>query len=493
MAGCSIVINQAGKPAGVAGRAREDLVTGTAVTVAAVGGPFLAYSWTFQSVAENIIAGVKATSLFATPAASSSLISPIDQPGTFLVQLEVDSGSGLGATEADVASITFYAGPALNADPTLLPRRIPAFRERLQHNVPDAIDPSGNTEGWSREWLRWFAFIETLAASIAPVSPLSDVHFVDQGTAVVVGNDGAITKPWGSASLAIAALPNNATPHAILVTPADYSPEGLIAAPVGFVGTAAFQGLGEATAQTILPSLTFVASLTLVGITTGNLITSGTLITRNAIVGGVEAFNLDLHDTSVGAILCDGGSFFSEDGTHSDNIFTSGTLLTFRNCKFTVPMTFTFTGAAGIVDMDEESYRSAITAGAITVTNGAIDFPKPQLDQITLAAANDDLDFGVPIAWRLCTSAAAAQSGLVSTDHINGLLAPGPNEPAFKTILFTSGIFGPIDVINEAGTSAPANRILTTTGGAVVVCAISSTGIAHFIYDFVASRWRLFV
>jgi hypothetical protein len=154
-----IVINQAAKPPGVPGQAREDLVTGTAVSVAAVGGPFLAYSWTFIAKAINITAGLRATSLFATPAASSSLINPVDQTGTYLIQLAVDSGSGLGATEADVATITFYAGPALNANPALLPRRIPAFRERLQHNVPDAIDAAGNQEGWSREELRWYAYI----------------------------------------------------------------------------------------------------------------------------------------------------------------------------------------------------------------------------------------------------------------------------------------------------------------------------------------------
>lgn len=168
-----IVINQSGKTAGVNGRAREDLDTGTAISVAAVGGPFLAYSWTFLSKAINIVAGVRATSLFATPNASSSLINPIDQPGTYLVQLAVDSGSGLGATEDDVVSITFYAGPALNADPTQLPRRIPAFGERRQHNVPDAIDPLGNVEGWSREWLRWFAYIKNLIALVVPFSEIS--------------------------------------------------------------------------------------------------------------------------------------------------------------------------------------------------------------------------------------------------------------------------------------------------------------------------------
>lgn len=158
----AIVINQSGKPAGVAGQAREDLDTGTAVSLAAVGGPFLAYEWAFVYKAIDIVAGAEATTLFTAPTSSSTLANPIDREGTYEVQLSVDSGSGLGALDTDVVRITFYAGdPAvpLNPDPAELPRRIPAFSEMLEHNVPDVIQPAGNTQGWSREWLRWFASI----------------------------------------------------------------------------------------------------------------------------------------------------------------------------------------------------------------------------------------------------------------------------------------------------------------------------------------------
>lgn len=162
----AIVINQAGKPAGVDGQAREDLVTGVSVSLAAVGGPFLAYQWTWVSKPIDILAGAMANPLFGTSAASSTTASPITIPGTYEVQLAVDSGSGLGALDSDVVRITFYAGiagnyteGAVNVDPAELPRRRIAFSETIEHNVPDVIEPSGNTQGWSREWYRWFALL----------------------------------------------------------------------------------------------------------------------------------------------------------------------------------------------------------------------------------------------------------------------------------------------------------------------------------------------
>lgn len=164
-----IVLNQSGKPAGVAGQAREDLDVGTAVTAACVGGPFLAYEWTFVSKAIDILAGVESAALLGTPNATSTTIAPIDVPGTYEIQLSVDSGSGLGALDSDVVRITFYAGDpasetegAPNADPAELPRRGMAFSETTEHNVPDAIQPTGNTQGWSREWYRWFAVLRRL-------------------------------------------------------------------------------------------------------------------------------------------------------------------------------------------------------------------------------------------------------------------------------------------------------------------------------------------
>jgi hypothetical protein len=107
-----IIINQTGKPAGVAGQSREDLDTGVDVTLSASGGPFLAYRWRIVSKPIDILIPVASAALLTTPDAASPLLSPVDLPDTYLVELAVDSGAGLGAREGDVARRTFYAGPA---------------------------------------------------------------------------------------------------------------------------------------------------------------------------------------------------------------------------------------------------------------------------------------------------------------------------------------------------------------------------------------------
>jgi hypothetical protein len=152
-----IQINQG--TSGVAGQAREDIVLGTPVQLVAVGGPFLAYQWSIIDKAIDIVAGTQSAALIVAPTASTTQMSPIDTAGTYLVQVLVDSGSGLGALPADVARITFYAGPALAADPQELPRREMAFRETTEHNVPDVVFPSGNVRGWAQERLRWQAVL----------------------------------------------------------------------------------------------------------------------------------------------------------------------------------------------------------------------------------------------------------------------------------------------------------------------------------------------
>jgi len=153
-----ILIDQAGAPAGVTGFAREDLQTGVAVTLTATGGPFLAYQWSIIDRPVNMLAGVQSAALVTAPTAGVTQVSPIDQPGTYLVQVLVDSGSGLGANATDIARITFYAGPSaqpLASDVAELPRREMAFRESTEHNVPDVIFPGGNIRGWAQERQRW--------------------------------------------------------------------------------------------------------------------------------------------------------------------------------------------------------------------------------------------------------------------------------------------------------------------------------------------------
>lgn len=170
MAAVQILLSQTGKPPGTAGKSRTDFATGVAVQAQAVGGPFAAYQWSFVSKAINEAVGARASSAFGSATASTTSVSPIDVAGDYLIQLAVDSGSGLGATSDDVARIMFYAGdPAgdcttgpLNSDPAELPQRFPAFREQLEDNVNDAIDPSGNAEGWSRTMRRFKSVIDRI-------------------------------------------------------------------------------------------------------------------------------------------------------------------------------------------------------------------------------------------------------------------------------------------------------------------------------------------
>lgn len=158
-----IQVDQAAKPPGVPGEAREDLDTGTAVTLTATGGPFAQHQWTIIDRPVDIVTPAVSAAALSTPTAASTSVTPIDLEGTYLVEVAVDSGSGLGATADDIDRITFYAAPAtspLATDPAELPRRRPAFNEQLEHNVPDALFPGGNPRGWAQEWERWFKVLE---------------------------------------------------------------------------------------------------------------------------------------------------------------------------------------------------------------------------------------------------------------------------------------------------------------------------------------------
>ena len=156
-----IVLNQSGKTPGVAGKAREDLVTGVPVQATIQGGPFKEYLWTLIDNPVDFVNGVRSSAAVTLPKSASTTIQPIDIENTYLLQVLVDSGQGLGATADDVATITFYAGTPLSSDPASLPQRTPAFGERLEHNVTDAILQGNNSRGWAQVMGRWFEIIKS--------------------------------------------------------------------------------------------------------------------------------------------------------------------------------------------------------------------------------------------------------------------------------------------------------------------------------------------
>lgn len=162
-----ILIDQpgAGAPPGVAGKSREDLRTGFDVQLTATGGAFLAYLWTIVDKPIDIVASSLSSAVLTTPAAATTLVTPVDVIGPYFIEVVVDAGFGLGAREEDIDRRVFFAGATLNylnSNPAELPRREIAFQERIEHNVNDAIFPSGNTRGWAQEWLRWRAVYDRM-------------------------------------------------------------------------------------------------------------------------------------------------------------------------------------------------------------------------------------------------------------------------------------------------------------------------------------------
>lgn len=216
MAAVQIRIDQAGSgaPPGVAGVAREDLALGFPVTLTAIGGPYLAHVWSVVDKTVDIVLGTQSAAVFGAPAAAVTSFGPIDIEGTYLVQLVVDSGSGLGATADDVARITFYAGSTLNAlnvDPAELPRREMAFRETTEHNVPDAVFLAGNARGWAQERQRWQEVLKRLYAGKSWA--WGRVALPGGGPASLVGGDlnvgGVVRTAIGTVAVSFAApLPN---------------------------------------------------------------------------------------------------------------------------------------------------------------------------------------------------------------------------------------------------------------------------------------------
>jgi hypothetical protein len=150
-----ITLDQTGKPAGVAGKAREDLATAVAVTAAATGG-YDSYTWTLLDSPPNDAMTAPSAASLSAPTSQATDVTP-DNAGTYLLRVAA-SLAGVIST----AEITFYAGATLASDPAACPRRMPSYLEDTQHSVPDAIDVSGNTVGWARELRRWLKVVTGL-------------------------------------------------------------------------------------------------------------------------------------------------------------------------------------------------------------------------------------------------------------------------------------------------------------------------------------------
>lgn len=156
-----LLINQMGKPAGTPGVAREDIDLGTPVDLQALGGPFLQVAWSIVDKPIDYTVPAQSSAAFSAPSNALTQLSPIDYQGTYLIRVSVDQGFGLGARPEDNASITFYAGVPLNSIYNEFPRRIPAFGERTEHNVPSPPF-ANNPRGWAEAMEKYlFALINS--------------------------------------------------------------------------------------------------------------------------------------------------------------------------------------------------------------------------------------------------------------------------------------------------------------------------------------------
>ena len=222
MAKVQIKLDQAGKPPGMAGVARQDLATGVKVVATAVGGPYASYRWELIDAPPDYVLGVPSACGLATPVAASTDVLPIDNPQTYKLRLSVDSGLGLGAGADDVADITFYAGPTLAFAPDDLPQRWPAFAEGLEHNVPLSPGLGLNSRGWAETLDRWRAVITKLyTTASAMLYGWSVGLYVD----AVRGNDGTAvrgnsSKPYQHIQTALAAALSG---DAVYISPGTYN------------------------------------------------------------------------------------------------------------------------------------------------------------------------------------------------------------------------------------------------------------------------------
>lgn len=193
MAALQIILNQAGSPPGVAGDAREDLVTGAPFQVSLQGGPFAQYLWTLSDKPIDHVAGVQSAAGVLLPQSATTPIQPIDVEGSYLIQAMVDSGQGLGATPADIATLIVYAGTPLSALADQLPQREPAFGERLEYNVLDPILALKNFRGWAQTMGKWFVIIR--AAFRGSARTWARVHLTNAGASIVMmSNVASVTR-----------------------------------------------------------------------------------------------------------------------------------------------------------------------------------------------------------------------------------------------------------------------------------------------------------
>lgn len=207
--------------------------------------------------------------------------------------------------------------------------------------------------------------------TINPEQPLSNVLYVNQGTTIPTGNqNGSIGTPYKLAATALTAL---AGAGSLLLTPGDYSAEGVLHVtksvewlPIADPTTSQLTVAGFNMTSGVNLNLNYTA-------VTGNIALSTFTLTANScsIAGNITGTGVVVtyNNTFIGGTI--GCSFIqASNSAFNGNITCSGTSAQFTNCTFDSAISITFSGAAGTVTLDSASLASFIAAG-VTVINGS--------------------------------------------------------------------------------------------------------------------------
>lgn len=203
---------------------------------------------------------------------------------------------------------------------------------------------------------------------------LSNASYVDQATTVpLAGETGNIEAPWSTLTRWNAHIVGATISQTAVAMSYDYSAEAPIVLPDISISIIA-QSLQETGA---------LGRLQLPQITTPNRLQIHTAV----LIGPISAFDLELNGCEANAAITVTGNIIrcidcpllgqvdATFGTFVNCNLTglmsfSTTAARFTDCSF-LGITVTFTGAPGMITMDEASYQSWLAAGA-TVVNGTI-------------------------------------------------------------------------------------------------------------------------
>lgn len=244
-------------------------------------------------------------------------------------------------------------------------------------------------------------------ASIAADLPLSAVRYADNGTLVPIANqNGNQLEPYGTLHAAVA----DAGGQVIYLNPGAYAPEGALAiarnvvvSSLGLPGS-----LGSNIDATTIDNARIVGfeGISFVGTLTAG--TAGNTRLDDCVTGAVTTGGTLLLNRSTAIGVITAGALTATDSTIVGAVNVSGTVATFNHCTFAGPHIVTFTGAAGVLALNDGSYNAFIASGG-TVVNGTI----TSNDFILLAPLGGGSDDG-PRIMAAIESVSASGAGRVT-------------------------------------------------------------------------------